>query len=1293
MLAVFSVDNLNDSGEHSLREAITIANENGEPDSITFSVAGVIDIDSQLPTITEALTIHGANQITINAGNGADDEFNTGDGFGIFHIEDAEPVIRIDVAIDGVTLIGGDAAGVGGAIVNHERLTLSGSRLTSNAASTGGALSTARRGETIVVDSTISHNAARNYGGAAASDGSSSIRGLTTFDRSAVYANVAGAFGGGVYNTGNLQIINSTLSENSAGSGGGGVYNGSSGQTTIHHSTLLGNLALRGSGIYDNFGSGEVTLTNSIIAKGASGADVGGERLQGAYNLIEDGTGGLGDTLVGDPLLGPLTDNGGPTLSHALLPGSLAINRGDPGFSIDGPDGLPGTEDDLAFDQRGEARLQHGRVDIGASESSLAATPLPSDLIVTTTEGRIDGDVSAQDLSLPEAIAIAHVTGAQDITFSPLFDNPQTIMLDDELGIIQPLAVIGPGKDLLTIDGGNGGDGVFNTGDGHRLFRIGDGYFLSEFVVEMSGMTLKGGDAIGVGGAIVSEESLQLADAVITGNAATLLGGGLVLYGGYAGQVSISNSTIQGNYAGDEGGGIFSSRIAVDLDRVELLDNVSATAGGGMFVNRGLVAITESTVAGNVAGENGGGIYNDGRLTISGSTLSGNSAQEDGGGIYAWVSSTLNIVRSTLVGNHAGDDGGGLFNGDEATLINSTLSGNVAGGRGGGAYNDNADRLRMTAVTLSGNAATQGGSIASRGTVFLNGSIVANSAAGGEFFRSGSNSNVIGAWNLVEDGSDSLPDTLTGDPLLGPLADHGGPTSTHDLLPGSFAVNRGDPDFDINGADGLPGTSDDVPEDQRGSARIQQGRIDLGAYESNFETPELPDALVVTTTESDRDGDFSANDLSLAEAIAIANFREGAEEISFSSLFDAPQTILVPEQLVISDDLTIAGPGADLLTLDAGHGEDGLVGTRDGSRIFEVHDFIPNEQSLVEIRHVRITGGDNAGDGGAIHNQEALSIVSSEIAGNAATNGGGIFNEFNGTLMLDDVLLSTSSSLEAGGGLYNRGAAFISESSLRENGAGTNGGAVHSSGDWTLLRSAVHNNIAVVAGGAISHAGGQATISSSTLAGNVAGESGGAIRNSRDMTIASSTISGNTASVGGGIHTDDALTIRHSTLTANSAETGGAIAMYARVNLSNTVVSDNLSGEQIYRPYDQSIVGSHNLVEDGSDNLVDTITGSAVLGPLADNGGSTRTHALLPGSLAINRGDPDFSIHGPDGQPGTEDDVPFDQRGGARIEHGRIDIGAYESTLNAPRVADRSGGDDCRGSDERRLFCGRSVTA
>jgi hypothetical protein len=159
-------------------------------------------------------------------------------------------------------------------------------------------------------------------------------------------------------------MTNSTISSNSA-TNGGGVYNiGTETALNILSSTLSNNAAYQDGGSVYNLASLEIG--NTIFNRGNSGTNIfnsGGTVTSDGYNLSSDDGGGYltgpGDQINTDPLLGPLQDNGGPTFTHALLPGSPAVNAGDPNFT---PPPF--------YDQRGPGfdRVVSGRIDVGSFE-------------------------------------------------------------------------------------------------------------------------------------------------------------------------------------------------------------------------------------------------------------------------------------------------------------------------------------------------------------------------------------------------------------------------------------------------------------------------------------------------------------------------------------------------------------------------------------------------------------------------------------------------------------------------------------------------------------------------------------------------------------------------------------------------------------------------------------------------------------------------------------------------------------------------------------------------------------
>ena len=224
------------------------------------------------------------------------------------------------------------------------------------------------------------------------------------------------------------------------------------------------------------------------------------------------------------------------------------------------------------------------------------------------------------------------------------------------------------------------------------------------------------------------------------------------------------------------------------------------------------MTLKQDTISGNTA-PNGGGIFTSGVAVLVGDTISGNTGTT-GGGIWNLNGGSLNLTNVTIANNSA-TYGGGIYNGGTGAgtatteLRDVTIADNKASGSGGGAYNGSGDTFGLDNTIIAADSLTTSGAYNGIDT-------------SGAFASLGYN--LIGAalgssgWVSTDlTGTASLP----LNPMLGPLANNGGPTQTLLLLAGSKAINRG--------STGLvpPGTS----AAQRGDARVINGTVDIGAVE------------------------------------------------------------------------------------------------------------------------------------------------------------------------------------------------------------------------------------------------------------------------------------------------------------------------------------------------------------------------------------------------------------------------------------------------------------------------------
>jgi hypothetical protein len=569
-----------------------------------------------------------------------------------------------------------------------------------------------------------------------------------------------------------------------------------------------------------------------------------------------------------------------------------------------------------------------------------------------------------------------------------------------------------------------------------------------------------------------------------------------------------------------------------------------------------------------------------------------------------------------------------------------------------------------------------------------------------------------GDYNLIGDGTgmtglaNGVHGNLVGsaaapiDPLLGPLQDNGGPTPTMALLLGSPAVDAGNNAYATR-------------FDQRGGGfpRVLNGRIDIGAFElapTLLTVTSTSDVHVggllnlrEALDEANRDASRGQSDtITFAASLGTATITLSAGPLDlYGASATATQTIDGGGRITVSGNNASrvfqidAGVRAELDGLTITHGR---VTTSSGGGIYNAGTLTVSNSTLsgnsayyygggiynnyygatLTVSNSTLSGNSATGrhgSGGGIYNGGTLTVSNSTLSGNSATGygdgGGGIYNLSSSTLTVSNSTLSGNSAYN-GGGIYNYGGATltVSNSTVSGNLATYGGGIANSSGTLTVTGSTLSGNSAY-GGGGIDNSG-TLTVTGSTLSGNSAGYGGGIYNSGGTLTVSNSTLPGNIASYyGGGIFTGSPrpVTLTNVTLTANRASAGGGLYMASGAPvLHNTLIAGNFTGATGTTRDD--VVGTlnpggdYNLIGDGigmtglTNGVNGNLVGSAaapidpLLGPLQDNGGPTKTMALLAGSPALNAGDPN--------QLGVAD-----QRGVMRA--GGVNIGAYQDSASA----------------------------
>ena len=608
------------AGVVTLRSAILAANamnnqDPNNPDTIGFAMNGPINLTSSLPALTGSISIQGpaagADVLTVIGMSGN------------FHESIISVTTPAIARISGLGLDGNNFSNIGITVGSGARLSVQNVRFT-HTGSLGAGAAIANNGGTVdVAQSQFISNHANTNGG-----GISNMGGALTVLQSTFDGNLTGDYGGGIYvsapvgpavgtltvigctfsnnqalslggggiavgNRAQATVVNSTFNGNSAGYGGGIAVYGSPTSLQLHGGTLAGNTAFadQGGGLSVQF-TATATLIDTIVAGNAGGDVIAALAPNSAANLIGDGTGmtglinGANGNLIGtaatpiNPMLGALADNGGPTKTLALLPGSPALDRGAPSSVADALTTVDACGNPRVVGQSFLARPASGDGrDIGAYELPTQMAPT---VLTVNSLSDAPGSPPPGILTLRQAISAANgvipfsaLPPSQISPGSPYlvqfqFSMTGTIGLTSALpavGANTCVGLQGPGATALTIIGDGLADTILTVASGGAAVVGGltlDGAYHNAALTAATNASLVVLDAgiqnaVSNGGAALAMVTGSLVSVVrsrIASNHANTNGGGISNMGG---ALTVLQSTFDGNLTGDYGGGIYVS--------------------------------------------------------------------------------------------------------------------------------------------------------------------------------------------------------------------------------------------------------------------------------------------------------------------------------------------------------------------------------------------------------------------------------------------------------------------------------------------------------------------------------------------------------------------------------------------------------------------------------------------------------------------------------------------------------------------------------------------------------------
>ena len=582
-------------------------------------------------------------------------------------------------------------------------------------------------------------------------------------------------------------------------------------------------------------------------------------------------------------------------------------------------------------------------------------------------------------------------------------------------------------------------------------------------------------------------------------------------------------------------------------------------------------------------------------VTISGLTIE-NGSSSNGGGIYN--NGNLTVDSSTIVNNVTAGSGGAIFNDNVLTLTNSSLISNTAVLMGGGLYNQTGDRIRIVSTLISSNT-TPG--------------------YGGGYYNAG----IAVAISTTLQGNRAISDTSNGGGV------HNAADSVLTLSANTFVNNSGPNGGAIANA---------------GVSNVDSSTFATNTTSTNGGGIFNTNALLVTNSR------FDGNTAPDHEGGAIYNLGGG---VTVQNGTFVTNTAVRGGAISNNAAITITGGVFDNNGGAEAFGGGGFY--NQGTAAISGTTFVRNvggpgagilNMTGLSLDNVTFTGNTSLSSGAGLYNIGVITVTGGLFNGNvAASNGGGVYNTSGGVLAVQKVSFITNTA-PIGGAISNDSSLTVTESIFDGNVSSLGGGGVFNSGSATVISSTLTRNEGGNGGAFLSS--GPLLVDSSTLVSNTVSGAGAGIFSTNILTLTYSTLVSNTTpNSGAGVYNAGTATFK-GTILANESVTpvcGFGVQMAACLLRTNAVQSvtatpDNCAGNIITSD-------GYNLTSDaacGFSGIGDVNNTFPLLGPLQDNGGSTKTMLPLPGSPAIDAGGAVCPV--------------VDQRGMGRV--GACDIGAAE---------------------------------